>query len=125
MATYGTSKPATTRVVSGLFRDGEQAERAYQSLLDLGYDRDEITVVMSDETHTRYGTTGQSATLEHGTKAAEGAGIGGAIGAAAGALFGAIAAIGTSLVVPGLGYSSPGRWPLDWRAQGRAASQAD
>lgn len=103
MATHGSSKTAASRMVTGLFRDGDDAERAYQNLLDLGYDRNEVTVVMSKETRERYTSGGSKAETGIGSKAAEGAGIGGGIGAALGALFGAIAAIGTSVAIPGLG----------------------
>ena len=56
---------------------------------------------MSDETRKRhFGSS--TTTTELGNKAAEGAGVGGAVGGTVGAIA-AIAAIGTSLVIPGLG----------------------
>ncbi len=89
--------------VAGLFRDQESAERAYRSAADAGYTANDIHVIMSEETRERY--YGKNATLETevGNKAAEGAAVGGALGATAGAIAGAIAAIGTAIVVPGLG----------------------
>jgi hypothetical protein len=101
---------ADTPVLTGLFRDRESAERAYQGAIDRGYASDDLNVVMSDETRKRHFSTdrdsegfqGQRQT-ELGTKAAEGAGIGAGIGGALGAMAAAVAAVGTSLALPGLG----------------------
>ena len=91
-------------MLTGLFRDRDSAERAYQSISDRGYSRDDVNVVMSDDTRKRHftGTTAGRET-ELGSKAAEGAGIGGAIGGSLGAIAAAIAAIGTTIAFPGLG----------------------
>jgi hypothetical protein len=57
---------------------------------------------MSDETRkTHFGDNTPDTDL--GDKAMEGAGVGSAIGGTAGAIIGAIAAIGTSVALPGLG----------------------
>jgi hypothetical protein len=87
--------------MTALFRNRDQAEKAYQMLIDRGYDADEISVIMSDETRKRDFASGRDTEL--GTKAAEGAGVGGAVGATVGAIAAALAAVGTSVVVPGLG----------------------
>jgi hypothetical protein len=92
---------AESQMVTGLFRDRDSAERAYQSITERGYDRDDVNVVMSDETRKRHFTGGEQTEL--GSKAAEGAGIGGAIGGTLGAIAAALAAIGTSIAIPGLG----------------------
>jgi hypothetical protein len=91
-------------MLTGLFRDRDSAERAYQSISDRGYSRDDVNVVMSDETRKRHfsGST-EGRETELGTKAAEGAGIGGAIGGSLGAIAAAIAAVGTTIALPGLG----------------------
>lgn len=88
--------------VSGLFRDRESAEQAYRSLTERGYGKDDVNVVMSDETRKRHFGEDTPDT-ELGSKALEGAGVGGAIGGTTGAVLGAIAAIGTSIAIPGLG----------------------
>ena len=90
-------------MLTGLFRDRDSAERAYQSLSDRGYDKKDVNLVMSDETRKRHFSGSDSQQTELGSKAAEGAGIGGAIGGTLGAIAAAVAAVGTSLVVPGLG----------------------
>ena len=88
-------------LVTGLFRDRDSAERAYQSVSSRGYSDRDINLAMSDDTRKRYFSGG--AETELGNKATEGAGVGGAVGATVGAIAAAIAAVGTSLVIPGLG----------------------
>lgn len=86
----------------GTFRDRDSAERAYQSLSSRGYSKDDVNVLMSDDTRKRhFGDNTPDTDL--GDKAMEGAGVGSAIGGTAGAVIGAIAAIGTSVALPGLG----------------------
>lgn len=89
-------------MLTGMFRDRESTERAYTTLQERGYAKDDINLVMSDETRKKYFSDEVKET-EIGTKAAESAGKGSAIGGTIGAIAGVIAAIGTSLVVPGLG----------------------
>lgn len=93
---------AEQQIVTGLFRDRDSAERAYQAVTDRGYVRDDVNLVMSDATHQRHFADG-TLTTELGSKAGQGAGIGGAIGGTLGAIAAAIAAIGTTLAIPGLG----------------------
>ena len=88
-------------MVTGLFRDRDSAERAYNALPARGYSERDINLAMSDETRKRYFS--DKAQTELGNKAAEGAGVGGAIGATVGAIGAALAAVGTSLAIPGLG----------------------
>ena len=96
-------EPARSPVVSALFRFREGAERAYQSVLDLGYMKDDVTVLMTDETRAKYFPANKALETEFGTKAAEGAGIGGGIGISIGALTAALIAIGTTITLPGIG----------------------
>jgi len=86
----------------GTFKDRSSAERAYNSLASRGYTKDDVNVLMSDDTRkTHFGDNTPETDL--GDKAMEGAGVGSAIGGTAGAIIGAIAAIGTSVALPGLG----------------------
>lgn len=89
-------------MLTGMFRDRESAEHAYNTLHERGYTKDDINLIMSDETRKKH-FSGDVKETEIGTKAAEGAGKGSAIGSTVGAIVGIIAAIGTSLVIPGLG----------------------
>lgn len=90
------------RILTGLFRDRESAERAFDSLSARGYGKDDVNLIMSDDTRKLHFSGTEQAT-ELGTKAAEGAGIGAGIGGTIGAIAAALAAVGTSLIVPGLG----------------------
>ena len=59
---------------------------------------------MSDETRKRhFGDVKEGMEFKEGSKAAEGAGIGGSIGMGVGAALGAIVAAATSIAIPGLG----------------------
>ena len=87
---------------TNLYTDRESAEQAYQSLRSRGYTEEEINLIMSDETRKKHFENSDEET-ELGNKALEGAGTGSAIGGTAGAIIGALAAIGTSVALPGLG----------------------
>jgi hypothetical protein len=82
-----------------LFKTREEAEKAYQDALDEGYVPEDINILMSEKSRNQYV---DSVLVKEGTKAGTGAGIGGATGAALGGLVAALAAVGTSLVIPGL-----------------------
>lgn len=92
------------RLLVGLFHDRDNAEKAYDDLKDRGYNSDEITVVMSSDARDKYyGNDENAAKTEMGNKALEGTGTGAAIGGVLGGIAGAIAALGTNLLIPGLG----------------------
>lgn len=61
-------------MVTGLFRDRDSVERAYQSASSRGYGTDDVDLIMSDETRTRHFSHVRGTETELGTKAAEGAG---------------------------------------------------
>lgn len=92
-----------SRIMTGLFRDKDSAERAYSSMTNRGYKQDDINVIMSDDTRKKFYPSNAPIQTELGNKALEGAGTGAAIGGTVGATLAAIAAIGTSLALPGLG----------------------
>jgi len=90
-------------MVTGVFRNKSAADRAYDALIRRGYTSSEINVLMSDKTRsTYYANPAPDDKHEAGSLAVEGMGVGGAVGTALGATLAAIAAIGTSLVIPGL-----------------------
>ncbi len=89
-------------MLTGMFSDRESTENAYNALHERGYSKDDINLIMSDETRKKY-YSDENDHSELGTKAAESAGTGSAIGGTLGAIVGIIAAIGTSVVIPGLG----------------------
>ena len=90
-------------IVTGLFKDKESAECAYDALSGRGYDKDSTDVMMSDKTRERYYSGSTADDTELGSKALEGTGTGAAIGGTLGAIIASIAAIGTSIALPGLG----------------------
>jgi hypothetical protein len=96
------STTGSSRMMTGMFRDRESAERAYNSLSTRGYNKDDVNLVMSDDTRKRH-FGDHTADTDLGDKALEGAGAGSAIGGTLGAIVGAVAAIGTSVALPGLG----------------------
>ena len=114
-AQYGKERQATNDVIggsstatgksgmlTGMFRDRESAEGAYNSALSRGYSKDDVNLMMSDDTRNKHFNETTPET-ELGSKALEGAGTGSAIGGTLGAVIAGIAAIGTSVLIPGLG----------------------
>lgn len=85
-----------------LFADRTAAERAYAAAIQKGYTDKHISVLMSEDSKKKYF---DSVLVEKvpGNDALEGAGVGGAIGAITGGTLAALAAVGTSLMIPGLG----------------------
>jgi hypothetical protein len=88
-------------MLTGMFRDRDSADRAYNSAISRGYTKDEVNLMMSDQTRDSWFTGDDDSAL--GSKALEGAGTGSAIGGTLGAIIGGIAAIGTNVLLPGLG----------------------
>lgn len=88
------------RLMTGMFRDRESAERAYECVTSRGYTDKDVSLLMSDDTRTRCFPRDTVMKTDLGTKAAEGAGIGGVAGAGIGALLVGLAAAG--IAVPGL-----------------------
>ncbi|HEX8846457.1 MAG TPA: hypothetical protein VF791_17550 [Pyrinomonadaceae bacterium] len=101
MAETTGASTGRSRMVTGLFRDRESAEKAYNSLTTRGYNKDDVNLVMSDDTRKKYFSDDNDTELD--TKAWEGAGKGAAIGGTVGATLAAIAAIGTTVALPGIG----------------------
>ncbi|HKZ07535.1 MAG TPA: hypothetical protein VJU81_18860, partial [Methylomirabilota bacterium] len=87
-------------MLTGLFRDREAAERAYQALRSRGYSAADVSLLMSEETRGRL--LGGTPAAEPGTKALEGAGVGAGVGVVAGGVLGALVAAAT-VAVPGVG----------------------
>lgn len=102
-------------LVSAVFDGFRDAEEAVAALLDDGFSTERISVLLSEESRRQYlevhpelaATEGhvlaQTVELDEESKALKGAGAGGAIGGTLGAAAGAIVAVGTSVVIPGIG----------------------
>jgi hypothetical protein len=91
------------KMVTAIFRDPVNAQRAHDALRRRGYTENEINVLMSDKTRSTYFSGKEQGEMKAGTMATEGMGVGGAIGTAVGATAAAIAAIGSWIALPGLG----------------------
>jgi len=100
-AATGAARQSQNRVLTGMFRDRDSAERAYNSAIGRGYSKDDVNLLMSDQTRDTYFADGDDTAM--GSKALEGAGTGSAIGGTLGAIIAGVAAIGTSVLLPGLG----------------------
>src|SRR5437763_11297877 len=86
------------KLVTGLFKTRVAAEAAVDAIIKRGYTRDDISVLMSDATKSK------EFAIEAGTHVAQGAAVGGTVGGVAGATLAAIAAVSTSLALPGIGF---------------------
>jgi hypothetical protein len=65
-ATTGSSA-GQTGMVTAVFRDRDSAERAYDALLRRGYTKDEVNVLMTDQTrdqHFKNSKTGETRDTE-------------------------------------------------------------
>jgi len=89
---------AKPKLVTGLFENRVAAEAAVDAILKRGYTRDDISVMMSDATHSK------EFALQARTHAADGAGIGGALGGVVGAVLAAIVAVGSTILLPRLNF---------------------
>lgn len=88
----------------GLFYDRQAAEEAYEDLKEAGYARDEINVIMSNETRHKYYPADQDKgeRSEMGNNAVEGMGIPGLGLVIVGPIAGAIAGIGAGGLTGGI-----------------------
>ncbi|MCU1290583.1 MAG: hypothetical protein JWN60_2812 [Acidobacteria bacterium] len=100
-ANQGAARQSQNQILTGMFRDRESTEKAYNSLRSRGYNDDDVNLMMSDQTRDSWFSDNDDSAL--GSKAMEGAGTGSAIGGTLGAIIGGIAAIGTNVLIPGLG----------------------
>lgn len=87
-------------ITTELFKSKEAAEKAYNDALESGYSPKDINVIMSQDSRDKYYG---SVLVKEESKATQGMGVGSGTGAAIGGIVAAIAAMGTSLVVPGAG----------------------
>lgn len=97
------SVPAqSSRLITAIFRDQVSAEQAYQCISERGYDEREIDLIMSDETHKRFFSNGTKSRFAPNMAAES------ELADDIGAISAAVTAIGTSLVIPGVGLIAAG-----------------
>lgn len=87
-------------MMTALFPDRESAERAYAALTTRGYERDDVSVLITEEGRARHFSRPEDRKTELGSKAAEGAGVGAVAGGTLGAVLLGLAAAG--FAIPGL-----------------------
>jgi hypothetical protein len=108
--------------LTGLFKNPRNAENIYNELLKKGHQRENITLIMSDDTQRKYFSDVKSAQGTVGSKALEGAAIGGAVGGALGGIATAVAAVGSALVIPALGLVVAGSLAASFAGAGAGAA---
>ncbi|MCU0687112.1 MAG: hypothetical protein MUF34_33525 [Polyangiaceae bacterium] len=86
-------------LVRALFDSPSKADAGVQALRANGVAGGDVSVILSEAARQAMGDFDSTSP----SKAVEGAGVGGAIGGVAGAALAAIVAVGSSLIVPGLG----------------------
>jgi len=110
----GKSTHDASRHVTASFLDADAAERAYRAAAALGYEDDEINVVVCDATRDRLiAERGArhpnltSSAVENAEKPAKGADLGGPAGGTFGTIAPVVAAVGTAVLIPGLVFAGP------------------
>ncbi|MGH9766114.1 MAG: hypothetical protein ACREAB_01665 [Blastocatellia bacterium] len=112
MATdYSTARAARPRSFTALFKNREDADSAYAWLLKFGYKSEEIHLLMSEETRQKFHYPEQAepaSTETTAEDAVKGIETGAAVGGGLGATLGVIAAVGATVIIPGLGLAVAG-----------------
>lgn len=109
-----TSSIGHAAIVTALFKNAADVERAYHAALSRGYRRDDINLMLSEKTRGKYFNVDQVET-ELADKAAKStekkqpgaAKIAGPAGATAATIAPALAAIGSAALLPGLILAGP------------------
>jgi hypothetical protein len=91
------------KMLTAMIRNQAHAIHAFDWLQQRGYSLSDINILMSEQSRASFSDKGTEGKIKTGDKSVAGVATGGAIGTAVGATIGAILAIGTSVVVPGLG----------------------
>ena len=107
------------KMVTGLFKDSESIERAYEVVSKRDYGTADINVVMSDDTRKQYFSDERQINTELGRKVEEGGELGGPTGGRIGMLIPAIIAVGV-VALPGLGLILAGPVAVALAAAGAA-----
>jgi hypothetical protein len=96
------------KLLTGLFRQHDNAGKAYNAALKYGYQKNEINILMSAETKQKHSYQRKHPDLSTEGEIVEGAGVGGALGVTTGAITGALMALGTFVVISGIGLAVSG-----------------
>ena len=96
------------KLLTGLFRQHDNTGKAYNAALKCGYQKDEINILMSAETKQKHSYQRKHPELSIEGEVIEAAGVGGSLGVATGAITGALMALGTFVVISGIGLAVSG-----------------
>lgn len=100
MATaFSVSNP---QVLTGLFKNSDAAELAYQACVDRGYEFGQVNVVVSEGMRKRLLSSHNDIKAELARRKAEGGELGGPTGGRVGMLVAILAAISAAIAVPAL-----------------------
>jgi hypothetical protein len=91
-------------LLTGLFADGESAERAYQACVDRGYEIGQLNVIVSEGTRQRLLASADERKTEMAERKAEGGELGGPAGGRIGILLTILAAVGAAVALPAFGF---------------------
>ena len=117
--TNSATAGGNSRMITGLFRDSEDVELAYEVVSQRGYGTADINVVMSDDTRRRYFSDDRQINIELGRKGEEGGELGGPMGGTIGTIIPALIAVGV-VALPGLGLVLAGPVAVALAAAGTA-----
>jgi hypothetical protein len=109
-------------LIAALCYNPEVAEHIYKDLISKGVDSEDINLAMSEKTHGAYFSDKELSTANFGNKSLEGLGIGSAIGGTVVGLTAAVAALGSTLVIPALGVALAGSWAAGLAGAGAGAA---
>jgi hypothetical protein len=98
------SASGNRRMITGLFSDGQSAERACQACVERGYAMGEVNVVMSEDTRKRLFSEDSGTATQLARRKAEGGELGGPAGGRVEILVTIFAAVGAALALPALGF---------------------
>jgi hypothetical protein len=99
-----TATTGAPGMITGLFEDRSGGERAFRALAQRGYGSDEINIVIDDDARRRYFSGAAAGDSALASKSDEGGELGGPMGGTLGTLLTAVTAVGTVLLLPGLGF---------------------
>ena len=90
-------------LLSGLFADGDAAERAYQACVNRGYDIGDVNVVVSEDTRKALLKSHDEVKVKLAEQKSEGGELGGPSGGRTGILVTIVAAVGAAVAIPTVG----------------------
>ncbi len=101
-------KGSFNRSIAALFTNPKDAEEAYGITLNLGYDKGDINILVSEQSKKQYYNKDEDEDTDLSTQVKQQAASGSAAGGTLGLIAGAIIGSGVSVALPGLGIVAAG-----------------